>query len=384
MEDFNKRTLVLFKLILLLVFTCNNINYSESYGGIPEICTDPSDEFGSCIPTTECKTFTDFLKNFQKPFPKPVVKKIQEYSCDDNDDSLVCCTSTPIEVDIPPPPPDVTQHPNVHLLPSECGYIDVGDKIRNGEDAGLFEFPWMALLSYNNTIEEETQFACGGSIINERYILTAAHCLVGTVFPLVGVRVGEYDLGSENDCDEADYCIPPTLDLPVEKIIAHPGFNKTSLYADDIGLVRVPKIDIGTYQAVCLPTVPEIRDQEFSLAVVSGWGYTEANRTTSTGVLQKVELPVQDQDTCSDAYRGKQEVKISHKQWCIGGADKKDTCQGDSGGPLQVASDFNGEGRYIQHGIVSFGHAYCGATGYPGVYTKVPYYMQWILDNIEP
>ncbi|KAJ8960284.1 hypothetical protein NQ318_004009 [Aromia moschata] len=49
-----------------------------------------------------------------------------------------------------PPPPDVTRHKNLRLLPEECGLIDIGDKIRNGQNADFNEFPWMALLSYRS------------------------------------------------------------------------------------------------------------------------------------------------------------------------------------------------------------------------------------------
>lgn len=69
---------------------------------------------------------------------------------------------------------------------------------------------------------------------------------------------------------------------------------------------------------------------------------------------------------------------------CAGGKDKKDSCPGDSGGPMLAAAYINDETRYVQQGVVSFGHKFCGTQGYPGVYTRIAYYMDWILDKIKP
>lgn len=68
---------------------------------------------------------------------------------------------------------------------------------------------------------------------------------------------------------------------------------------------------------------------------------------------------------------------------CFGGSDGKDTCPGDSGGPLQAPAFLYGDIRYVQYGVVSFGPASCGLVGFPGVYTRVTYYMDWILNNLK-
>lgn len=69
---------------------------------------------------------------------------------------------------------------------------------------------------------------------------------------------------------------------------------------------------------------------------------------------------------------------------CAGGKNKKDSCSGDSGGPMQVAGSLNRDIRFVQQGIVSFGPKVCAIEGFPGVYTRVAYYLDWILDNIRP
>lgn len=70
---------------------------------------------------------------------------------------------------------------------------------------------------------------------------------------------------------------------------------------------------------------------------------------------------------------------------CAGGKDGKDSCGGDSGGPLIVKMQATTyDIRTFQQGIVSYGPKICGIQGLPGVYTRVAYYMDWILDNLKP
>lgn len=100
--------------------------------------------------------------------------------------------------------------------------------------------------------------------------------------------------------------------------------------------------------------------------------------------LQKVSLKRRNITVCEDVYKVQPDIKITYKQICVGGEGIKDSCRGDSGGPFQVAANFNDEDRYVQRGVVSIGHRFCGTENFPGVYTKVAYYADWILDNIKP
>lgn len=68
---------------------------------------------------------------------------------------------------------------------------------------------------------------------------------------------------------------------------------------------------------------------------------------------------------------------------CAGGVKGKDSCSGDSGGPLLYVSQNGKKQRYMQQGIVSYGSQDCAIGGYPTIYTKVSYYIDWILDNIH-
>ncbi|KAJ8979419.1 hypothetical protein NQ317_002199 [Molorchus minor] len=358
---------------------------SEFYTTTRKSCSTPDGKSGQCIPILECQPIIDYV-NAEKPLTPSVRTKLARYTCGVQDGvTKVCCPSGKIQVltvEIPPPP-DVTGHKNLHLLPEECGLIFSGNKIRNGEDAEFNEFPWMALLSYKTA--NGPDFQCGGTIINDHYILTAAHCVVNVSFPLISVRVGEYDLGSKVDCSEKDECLPPVQDLEIEQIIYPEDYNVT-LYANDIALIRVAsKIDLTRENAhpICLPILEEVRTREFNKGIVTGWGFTDPQGKT-TDVLQKVTLDSRKLSICKNAYVVEPAIKLNHKQLCIGGIAKKDSCRGDSGGPFHVPLHFNEEGRYVQFGVVSIGPLYCGYEGVPGIYTKVTYYMDWILDNLKP
>lgn len=104
----------------------------------------------------------------------------------------------------------------------------------------------------------------------------------------------------------------------------------------------------------------------------------------SSNVLLKVELPIVSTEDCKKVYNEQTKVDITEKQLCAGGKENKDACPGDSGGPLHAAAFLYDDIRYCQYGIVSFGPKYCGLDGFPGVYTRVPSYLKWILDNMEP
>ncbi|XP_069360806.1 uncharacterized protein [Maniola hyperantus] len=283
--------------------------------------------------------------------------------------------------------PDVRNHRNLDILPIECGAIE-GERIFGGNRTKLFEMPWMVLLSYDSA--RGTKLSCGGSLISEWYVLTAAHCIsfLGTKLKLRSVILGEYDVRRDPDCERMEgelFCAPKVRNVAVDTVIPHPDYSPQRL-GDDIGLIRLAEpadFTLDSMKPICLPTSPELQSENLEglNGVVAGWGATEDG--LQSPVLLSVDLPIISNRDCQALYNGS--PRIDKSQLCAGGIRDKDSCGGDSGGPLLYPGRTRaGAGvRYVQRGIVSYGSKRCGLGGFPGVYTRVANYMDWILDNIR-
>ncbi|XP_073819963.1 serine protease ea-like isoform X2 [Musca autumnalis] len=274
--------------------------------------------------------------------------------------------------------------------PGKCGKA-WSNKIIGGNKTGINEFPWMALIQYK-TGPDEFGFHCGGSLINARYVLTAAHCLKHPSLPprweLYAVRLGEWDLVQDPDCIFDSHglkdCVEPYMDILIDYGIAHPGYiPESNDQFNDIALIRlvdsVPTTS-GYIIPICLPLTNKPRTS--NVMQVAGWGATESG--LSSKVKLKITINEWNIKQCQNLYREYGKAINSHYQLCAGGEKGVDACSGDSGGPLMAMQRLNGRNRYVAIGIVSYGPTPCGLKGYPGVYTRVDSYMDWIIDNLLP
>lgn len=340
-----------------------------------------------CIDIYQCPMFSQLLQRSPKPRPPSVINKIREKQCDLIDRKIpkVCCnvpqtTSPPSSSSTTDPTVETsrpTKHPNYDKLPNDiCGPITMnpGFRITSGSKTFLGEFPWMALLIYyQNGIFD---FRCGGSLISERYVLTAAHCITDT---LAGIRLGEYDTGKVQDCEHGT-CAPSVQDFYIESYKVHEEYN-SSTFANDIALIKLatPAEFNVNVKPICLPVDFPETDLAGEGAIVSGWGVTEHG--TKSSKLLKATIPVRLVQECQSKYQ--RFAEVTDKQVCAGGADGQDSCGGDSGGPMKYIAFLIGMPRYIQYGIVSYGPSQCGTPGQPAIYTRVGKYIDWILDNID-
>ncbi|XP_050078066.1 serine protease grass-like [Anopheles maculipalpis] len=252
-----------------------------------------------------------------------------------------------------------------------CGAYSV-DKIAFGKEAKLFQYPWMAQLK-----PKVGNFVCGGTLINERYVLTAAHCFKNNNVAIV--RLGEFDLSTEIDCDKHGECAPAPQDIPIERAILHSSYSARRK-VNDIALIRLA--EKASYNdnvlPICLPASSAMSTKQ-TVYFVAGWGRTEAALYSEK--LLYTMLSILPNDECSqqllkvDPY-----IKLSDNQMCAIGTNLTDNCTGDSGGPLKAVSI---NGRFVQYGVVSVGLRTCGRQSAPGVYTRVENYMDWILENLE-
>merc|ERR1712032_709005 len=287
--------------------------------------------------------------------------------------------------------------------------------IVGGEDTPLGEFPFTALLGTNNAsiCSQATKaspcWICGDTLINARYILTAAHCVPG----VTKVRLGEHKVTRipGKDCLRGGInCLPEVQDFDVSEkdIITHPDYkNGRGQVLNDIALIRLPRpatFNAGV-QPACLPTAPELASDNLNVPdldegltgtrpVVVGWGHTNpfrldkedfVNVGVPKAIQQMLEVHVLSSSEC-----GKLFLTPEKSQICAGGDRGKDSCRGDSGGPLLLRRVLlNGlmdpnndhDDPWFLLGVVSFGTRVCGR-GKPGIYTRVETFVPWILQNI--
>ncbi|XP_053965611.1 uncharacterized protein LOC128867974 [Anastrepha ludens] len=257
--------------------------------------------------------------------------------------------------------------------PEECGQQEYSaGRIVGGVEAPNGQWPWMAAIFLHGP--KRTEFWCGGSLIGTKYILTAAHCTRDSrQKPFAArqftVRLGDIDLSTD-----AEPSAPVTF--TVKEVRAHERFSRIGFYNDIAILVLDKPVRKSKYVIpVCLPRAGRAPPKERlpgRRATVVGWGTTYYGGKEST-TQRQAELPIWRNEDCDRSYF----QPINENFVCAGYSDGGvDACQGDSGGPLMMRFD----SRWVQLGVVSFGNK-CGEPGYPGVYTRVSQYLDWIRDH---
>ncbi|EDW91179.1 trypsin Blo t 3 [Drosophila yakuba] len=248
-----------------------------------------------------------------------------------------------------------------------CGLINTLYKIVGGHETRIHQYPWMAaILIYD-------RFYCAGSLINDLYVLTAAHCVEGVPPELITLRLLEHNRSHSND--------DIVIQRYVSRMKVHELYNPRS-FDNDIALLRLNQpLDMGQHRVrpICLPVQSYNFDHE--LAIVTGWG---AQREGGFGseTLREVEVVVLPQSDCRNETTYKP-AQITDNMMCAGylAEGGKDACSGDSGGPLHTTFDEQ-PGQYQLAGIVSWG-AGCARPQSPGVYTRVNQYLRWLASNTQ-
>ncbi|XP_031632777.1 uncharacterized protein LOC116346717 [Contarinia nasturtii] len=253
-------------------------------------------------------------------------------------------------------------------------------RIIGGEEADSEEFPWMAALGYLKDTYE-VSFECGGTIISEYFVITAAHC-TPSIRPPVVARLGKITL-TDGDGVKPD-------NHPIASIIKHSKYSMLTK-KNDIALLKVAKRIYFSYDIApaCLQTDLNDVNSDKPL-LVTGWGKTSADRGDRSNILLKTQVKTMQLTECSQLYLEQNKASnlaalrdgITPGQYCAYDPQgRNDSCQGDSGGPLQYFPNSNTTTATVV-GIVSFGFG-CG-TELPGIYTRIAYYVDWIESVVWP
>ncbi|XP_058815819.1 melanization protease 1-like [Topomyia yanbarensis] len=341
-----------------------------------------------CVEFNSCSDFRNYYGVSALKWPRSVQEQVKNRLCKvelrgHERVYSICCSPPKSQYANTASPPwgqhqttSVTKPKGLALLDMKSCGKDSKEKIAFGKKAQVFEYPWMALL-----LDEGGEIRCGGTLIAESYVLTAAHC---NRPPVTTVRLGENDISKPIDCnysEDGPDCADPPQNIEVGKFIRHPLYS-TSKRRNDIALIRLATPAKLSYsvRTICLPIGAMVRNPEPKEMIVSGWGFTEHGKTSN--VLQYATLSLIPTSRCSSTLMALSDaISLDEaSQFCAKGKNKVDNCAGDSGGPLLYNSR---QSSAVQYGIVSFGVNSCGEQGAPGVYTKVSHYIDWIAQNLE-
>ncbi|XP_026836121.1 serine protease 7 isoform X2 [Drosophila erecta] len=363
--------------VIAVVLLCILISQTQAASRY-KTCSNPNQTEGLCVPISLCLPLHSVLVKSNPT--QSEIEFIRNSRCesDKSKHHYVCCTT---DKDYNRTPEQIPREDS-SLLPdrSICG----GDQLVPGNKTILSGFPWLVVLEYRKSSEEIKKSGCTGSLINHRYVLTAALCLAKSYlipYDLVSVQLGEHGTSAAEDCRNGSLECNGMLRVEVEDIHIHENF-KLGFSEYDIGLIRLQREVAYTpnIRPVCLPSTVGVQHwkshQEFTGAA---WG---ANQTQIHNPVQmKFEATGVDLDSCRSVFPTWNTLQESHL--CANGPKEADGCPWSLGGPLMAFQ----EGVWVVGGIASFG-LICRPGNSPGeipdFYTNVIFLESWIKQTIRP
>ncbi|XP_055381908.1 trypsin beta-like [Condylostylus longicornis] len=218
-------------------------------------------------------------------------------------------------------------------------------KIVGGNATDISDVPYQVSVVINgNTL-------CGGSILSQDWVITAAHCIYNESATSIVVHAGTNIWYSG-------------IPYGVSRVFRHQDYDPNT-YINDVALLLL--VNSIQYDSNTFPRQPialaETLPADGTQVLVSGYGDTSENGNLAT-TLMSVYVNMVNVDSCNTSYAG----EVLDGMFCAA-APKKDSCQGDSGGPIVYNNTLIG--------VVSWGYG-CANPQYPGVYTSVPYFYDWI------
>ena len=279
------------------------------------------------------------------------------------DESGVCCQN-PLPIEPTPAKCGVSQYAQENSIKTRYKTPGI-TKL----EADFGEFPWQAIVFFSNYT-----FRCGASIITDRHLLTAAHCVRDHYPTDFRIRVGEWQVNTFTE--------PlPYHDYDLLQIHYHPDYKRGAEHNNLVVLELASPMTLAyNVNTVCLPS------DSYSFApgtrcFVSGWG-KDSFVGNYQHILKKVDVPLVEHGYCQTLLRKTRlgrYFRLHSGFLCAGGEEGKDACTGDGGGPLVCLDNNN---QYVLAGVTSWGIG-CGVKDVPGVYADVGKYVPWILKTID-
>jgi len=240
-----------------------------------------------------------------------------------------------------------------------CGVVNRGTRIVGGAATEVYEYPWQVALTTRSGV-----LICGGSLINDRWVLTAAGCTQAGVFQ---VELGNPHRHSMDDS--------AAMRFKVKRVVDHPNYNSPTPLNNDFSLLELASpVDLEKVspeiRPICLPSTSNSSQYENVDAVITGWGYTTESGS-NPDALQEATVHTMSNDKCQRYYSN---TKITSAMICASYPGRY-AWKGDVGGPMVT----NVGNHYSLIGVISWGRD--ARRGYPGVYARVTDQLKWITET---
>ncbi|XP_045488889.1 chymotrypsin-2-like [Pieris rapae] len=242
--------------------------------------------------------------------------------------------------------------------------IDGDSRIIGGKDAT----PGMANYQISIRVHNRNRewHSCGGSILNEEYVLTAAHCVYQKNMNYMSIVVGTHTIDKGGDR------------YHIKKMIPHEKYDMDTIKND----IAVVQIDGKIKYSEKIQPIELLKEMApiGKKCLLTGWGYVNYRRSTVPNNLQMLEFETISNDDCTKQLKPPYPklVPVDAGQLCVKRPNNKGACHGDSGGPLVIQDEKN---KTVQIGVVSWGVP-CGKN-FPDVFASVHGYYDWIQSKIK-
>lgn len=265
------------------------------------------------------------------------------------------------------------------MLECDKPLVSIGNRIGGGEISERGQFPWHAAIYYKKT--ETYVYQCGGTLITQRSILTAAHCATvngdaldaNDFLVYLGLHSLKRELGGEQI-------------RKVSKVMIHPEYDRQGLYSDIAVMKFVDSIDASdsVIMPICLwkDTDDLASDFENQNGIVAGWGLNESGNINEN--LTFLSMPVVSRAKCIQKNRTFYTPLLNGRTYCAGDGSGKSVCNGDSGGGMVFFDRIKNVWRL--RGVVSASirkqNTFVCDMNFYAIFTDVPKFRQWITNSV--